>query len=88
MLFSNGGYTQGFNTFLTAMNGGVLNPFGTNKYMEIDKTISDLVNSLNGNYFIDEIEKTGKIMDLFNNPVGCLTSPAVFQAKALQNRIF
>jgi hypothetical protein len=24
-------------------------------------------------------------LDLFNNPVGCLTSRAVFQAKALQN---
>jgi hypothetical protein len=23
--------TQGFNTFLTALKGGVLNPFGTNK---------------------------------------------------------
>jgi hypothetical protein len=31
MLFSKGGYTQGFNTCLTAMNGGVLNPIGTNK---------------------------------------------------------
>jgi hypothetical protein len=28
------------------------------------------------------------ILDLFNNPVGCLTSLAVFQAKALQNRSF
>jgi hypothetical protein len=27
-------------------------------------------------------------MDLFDNPVGCRTSLAVFQAKALQNRIF
>ncbi|MDR1231146.1 MAG: hypothetical protein LBK61_07075 [Spirochaetaceae bacterium] len=26
-----------------------------------------------------------KILDLFDNPVGCLTSLAVFQAKALQN---
>jgi hypothetical protein len=26
MLFSRGGYTQGFNTFLTAPRGGVLNP--------------------------------------------------------------
>jgi hypothetical protein len=24
-------------------------------------------------------------IDLFNNPVGCLTSLAIFQAKALQN---
>jgi hypothetical protein len=31
MLFSYGGCTQGFNTFLTALKGGVLNPFGTNK---------------------------------------------------------
>jgi hypothetical protein len=31
MLFSKGGCTQGFNTFLTALKGGVLNPFGTNK---------------------------------------------------------
>ena len=29
-----------------------------------------------------------KILDLFDNPVGCRTSPAVFQAKALQNRVF
>jgi hypothetical protein len=27
-------------------------------------------------------------LDLFNNPVGCLTSLAVFQAKALQNCVF
>jgi hypothetical protein len=27
-------------------------------------------------------------LDLFGNPVGYLTSPAVFQAKALQNRVF
>jgi hypothetical protein len=27
-------------------------------------------------------------LDLFNNPVGCLTSLTVFQAKALQNRVF
>ena len=31
MLFSRGGCTQGFNIFLTALKGGVLNPFGTNK---------------------------------------------------------
>ena len=31
MLFSRGGCTQGFNAFLTALKGGVLNPFGTNK---------------------------------------------------------
>ncbi|MDR2631009.1 MAG: 3' terminal RNA ribose 2'-O-methyltransferase Hen1, partial [Spirochaetaceae bacterium] len=30
MLFSKGGCTQGFNTFLTALKGGVSNPFGTN----------------------------------------------------------
>jgi hypothetical protein len=35
MLFSKGGYTQGFNTFLTAMNGGVLNPIGTNKAVNV-----------------------------------------------------
>jgi hypothetical protein len=35
MLFSKGGYTQGFNTFLTAMNGGVLNPIGTNKIITL-----------------------------------------------------
>jgi hypothetical protein len=28
------------------------------------------------------------IIDLFDNPVGYLTSLAVFQAKALQNRVF
>jgi hypothetical protein len=27
-------------------------------------------------------------LDLFDNPVGCLTVFAVFQAKALQNRVF
>ena len=27
-------------------------------------------------------------IDLFDNPVACLSSPAVFQAKALQNRVF
>jgi hypothetical protein len=31
MLFLKGVCTQGFNTFLTALKGGVLNPFGTNK---------------------------------------------------------
>jgi hypothetical protein len=31
MLFSCGGCTQEFNTFLTALKGGVLNLFGTNK---------------------------------------------------------
>ncbi|MDR2631466.1 MAG: hypothetical protein LBC60_11135 [Spirochaetaceae bacterium] len=31
MLFSKGGCTQGFNTFLTALKGGVSNPFGTNQ---------------------------------------------------------
>ena len=31
MLFSRCGCTQGFNIFLTALKGGVLNPFGTNK---------------------------------------------------------
>jgi hypothetical protein len=31
MLFSKGGCTQGFNTFLTALKGGVSNPFGTNE---------------------------------------------------------
>jgi O-antigen/teichoic acid export membrane protein len=37
MLFFRGGCTQGFNTFLTALKGGILNPFGTNKslFMEI-----------------------------------------------------
>jgi hypothetical protein len=30
---------------------------------------------------------SGKL-NLFNNPVGCLTSFTVFQAKALQNRVF
>jgi hypothetical protein len=30
---------------------------------------------------------TKNILDLFDNPVDCLTSLAVFQAKALQNRI-
>jgi hypothetical protein len=31
MLFSKGGCTQGFNTFLTALKRGLLNPFGTNE---------------------------------------------------------
>jgi fucose 4-O-acetylase-like acetyltransferase len=31
MLLFRGSCTQGFNTFLTALKGGVLNPFGTNK---------------------------------------------------------
>jgi hypothetical protein len=30
----------------------------------------------------------GASIDLFDNPVGCLTVFAVFQAKALQNRVF
>jgi hypothetical protein len=39
MLFSCGGCTQGFNTFLTALKGGVLNPFGTNKtFIEYKKS--------------------------------------------------
>jgi hypothetical protein len=28
------------------------------------------------------------IIDLFSNPVGCLTSPAISQAKALRNCVF
>jgi hypothetical protein len=33
----------------------------------------------------DEDLYSARILDLFTNPVGCLTSLAVFQAKALQN---
>jgi ABC-2 type transport system ATP-binding protein len=42
MLFSKGGCTQRFNTFLTAMNGGVLNPIGTNKNL-----IADIIERIN-----------------------------------------
>ena len=49
MLFSRGGCTQEFNTFLAALKGGVLNPFGTNKIMNIningeERTYNDTYN--------------------------------------------
>jgi hypothetical protein len=39
-------------------------------------------------YPLKLVVNKGTTMDLFNNPVGYLTSPVVFQAKALQNHIF
>ena len=45
MLLSRGGCTQGFNTFLIALKGGVLNPFGTNKNPTKKPTLVSVANS-------------------------------------------
>jgi hypothetical protein len=44
MLFSRSGYTQGVNTFLTALKEGLLNPFGTNKFVGIYHVGSSILN--------------------------------------------
>jgi hypothetical protein len=60
--------------------------------MGVGECYTMLTSSRNKNLFKDwqSIRNRGDsiVLDLFDNPVGCLTSLAVFQAKALQNRVF
>jgi transcriptional regulator of arginine metabolism len=50
--------TQGYNTFLTALKGGVLNPFGTNKYSLWSSEVKERLVRLNA---VRKVIKTYRI---------------------------